>query len=76
MKATPKATDFYIRRAREADLEAVHKLSQELQSSDRWLRLSRRPASTLPRDYVHNLRRVDRRIAGRFLLPPETAPDS
>jgi GNAT superfamily N-acetyltransferase len=63
-----KATDFHIRRARVADLGTVQKLSQALQRSDRRLRLSRRLASALPRDYVDNLHRVDRCNAGRLLV--------
>lgn len=63
MKTT--TAPFLIRRAREADIDAIHRLSQQLQASDRRLRTSRLPARSLPRSHVDGLRRIDRRSAGR-----------
>jgi hypothetical protein len=47
---------FLIRRARAADMDAVHRLSQQLQASDRRLRTSRLPhalcRAATSRDYA------------------------
>jgi GNAT superfamily N-acetyltransferase len=56
-------------------MDAVHRLSQELQASDRQLRPSRVPARSLPRSYVDGLRSIDRRGGGRlFVADSSTGP--
>jgi len=62
------ARTFVVRRARTADLEAIHRLNRELQAYEKKLRRSRRSARTLPRDYVGALLRRDKRNAGRLFV--------
>jgi len=63
-----KPPPFLIRPARATDRDAIHRLSQALQASDRQLRSSRLPARSLPRSHVDALRRIDKRNAGRLFV--------
>jgi hypothetical protein len=68
MKDSTAPPSFLIRRARTADLDAIHRLNRELQTYERTLRLSRLPARFLPRDHVDRLWRIDQRNAGRLFV--------
>jgi GNAT superfamily N-acetyltransferase len=72
VKRSKSPPPFLIRRARVADLGAIHRLNQELQRYERALRASRLPARSLPRSYVEKLWRRVRRNAGRLFVA--TAP--
>jgi ribosomal protein S18 acetylase RimI-like enzyme len=72
VKRSKSPPPFVVRRARVADLGAIHRLNRELQRYERKLRTSRASARSLTRSYVEKLWRIDRRNAGRLFVA--TAP--